>query len=159
MVYLSIIQHFNIGFVFIRFNSIYNDYIQPYYLKINNFNSECATNKYFQLLGNVHNIESYLGLGNLIHLNYIIFMSHWGQLALIFIWLSRNMFHIGWTGNYDLWKQNPIKTIPIAHSIFDPHLGFIDTENNIAYSGLYNILFTIGFNNINDIYNFIILIE
>jgi len=43
--------------------------------------------------------------------------------------------------------------------IFDPHLSLSYTENNIAYNGLYNILLTIGFNNVKDIYNFIILIE
>jgi len=145
--------------VSIGFNSDYISHFQPYCSTLNKLNSGCATNRYFQLLGNVHDIESYLGLDNLIHLNYTIFMSHWGQLALIFIWLSGNIFHIGWTGNYDLWKQNPLKTIPIAHSIFDPHLGSIDIENNVSYSGLYNVLLTIGFSNLKDIYNFIILTE
>jgi len=115
MVYLLLTLKFIIGFVFKRFNFDYISHFQFYYLTLNSLSSKCATNKYFQLLGNIHDIESYLGLDNLIHLNYIIFISHWGQLALIFIWLSRNIFHIGWTGNYNLWKQNPLKTLPIAH--------------------------------------------
>lgn len=56
----------------------------------------CATNKYFQIIGNIHDIESYF---------HIIFFSHWGHLA--------------WNGNYELWILNPIATIPIAHGIFE----------------------------------------
>jgi photosystem I P700 chlorophyll a apoprotein A2 len=89
----------------------------------------------------------------------MLFLSHWGHVSLIFIWLSGNIFHVGWTGNFDLWKQNPLKVIPIAHSVFDPHFGSSDVESNVAYSGLYNVLFTIGFTNVKDIYNFTILTE
>jgi photosystem I P700 chlorophyll a apoprotein A2 len=70
-----------------------------------------------------------------------------------------NLFHVGWTGNYDIWVQNPIKTIPLAHSIFDPHFGSSEIENNVAYSGLYNLLYTIGFSCVSDIYAFLILSE
>ena len=121
--------------------------------------ARCATNKYFQILGNIHDIESYFGIDNMVSLNVQIFFSHWGHLAIILVWVSSNLFHIGWTGNYELWQQNPIKTIPIAHSIFDPHFGLSKIENNIAYNGLYNILYTLGFNSTADLYNFLILSE
>ena len=55
-------------------------------------------------------------------------------------------FHIGCFGNYELWEQNPIKTIPIAHGISDPHFGFSNIRNKIAYNGIYNWLYTLGFN-------------
>ena len=75
------------------------------------------------------------------------------------MWLAGNIFHIGWIGNFELWKQNPIKTVPIAHSIFDPHFGSSEIENNVAYSGLYNVLLTIGFTSNSELYNFTILAE
>jgi photosystem I P700 chlorophyll a apoprotein A2 len=119
----------------------------------------CATNRYFQVLGNIHDLESYFGIDNVVSLNANIFLSHWGHIAIIFMWLSGNLFHVGWTGNYDIWTLNPIKTIPIAHSIFDPHFGSSEIENNVAYSGLYNLLSTIGFSCVSDIYAFLILSE
>jgi len=121
--------------------------------------ARCATNRYFQVVGNIHDIESYFRIDNSASLNVQIFLSHWAHLAIIFMWVSGNFFHIGWTGNYELWKQNPIKTIPIAHNIFDPHFGSSEIENNVAYSGLYNFMYTLGFASNQDIYNFLILTE
>jgi photosystem I P700 chlorophyll a apoprotein A2 len=69
------------------------------------------------------------------------------------------MYHIGWTGNFELWKHNPYKTIPIAHNIFDPHFGSTEVENNVAYSGLYNLLASIGISNSADIFSLLILTE
>jgi hypothetical protein len=68
-------------------------------------NGRCATNKYFQIIGSIHDIESYFGIDNTSSLNVQIFFSHWGHLAIIFLWVSRNLFHIGWNGNYELWVQ------------------------------------------------------
>lgn len=121
--------------------------------------ARCATNRYFQVIGSIHDIESYFRIDNEISLNASIFLSHWAHLAIILMWLAGNIFHIGWIGNFELWKQNPIKTIPIAHSIFDPHFGSSEIENNVAYSGLYNVLMTIGFTSNYELYNFLILAE
>ena len=90
----------------------------------------CATNKYFQIIGSIHDIESYFGIDNTASLTVQIVLCHWGHTSIILVWVSRNLFHIGWIGNYELWKQNPIKTIPIAHSIFDPHFGSSEIENH-----------------------------
>jgi photosystem I P700 chlorophyll a apoprotein A2 len=49
------------------------------------------------------------------------FCSHFGQLAIIFLWTSGNLFHVAWQGNFEQWGQNPIR--PIAHAIWDPHFG------------------------------------
>ena len=123
-----------------------------------NCNGRCATNKYFQIIGSIHDIESYFGIDNTSSLNVQIFFSHWGHLAIIFLWVSRNIFHIGWNGNYELWVKNPIATIPIAHGIWDPHFGLSisdayssgksDYTIVLSYSGIYNWLYTLGFNSL-----------
>ena len=132
-------------------------------------NGRCATNKYFQIIGSIHDIESYFGIDNTSSLNVQIFFSHWGHLAIIFLWVSRNLFHIGWNGNYELWVKNPIATIPIAHGIWDPHFGFSisdayssgksDSTIVQSSSGIYNWLYTLGFIQVNDLYNFVIISE
>ncbi|THU42326.1 hypothetical protein C4D60_Mb00t11150 [Musa balbisiana] len=35
-----------------------------------------------------------------------IFASHFGQLAIIFLWTSGNLFHVAWQGNFESWVQN-----------------------------------------------------
>ncbi|KAL5555006.1 hypothetical protein UlMin_037242 [Ulmus minor] len=71
-----------------------------------------------------------------------IFVSHFGQLAIIFLWTSGN--------------------IPIAHAIWDPHFGQPAVEAftrggalgpvNIAYSGVYQWWYTIGLRTNEDLY-------
>jgi len=62
---------------------------------------------------------------------------------------------------YKFWVKNPIPSMPIAHNIWDPHFTnststpyshTIITTILIAYSGIYNQLYTSGFNTINQIY-------
>ena len=127
------------------------------------------TNKYFQIIGSIHDIESYFGIDNTSTLNVQIFISHWGHLSIIFLWVSRNLYHIGWNGNYELWVKNPIATIPIAHGIWDPHFGLSisdayssgksDSTIVLSYSGIYNWLYTLGFISASDLYNFVIICE
>ena len=52
-----------------------------------------------------------------------IFSAHFGQLAIIFLWTSGNLFHVAWQGNFEQWVLNPLKVKPIAHAIWDPHFG------------------------------------
>ncbi|XLR00375.1 hypothetical protein S83_066573 [Arachis hypogaea] len=76
-----------------------------------------------------------------------IFASHFGQLAIIFLWTSGNLFHVAWQGNFKTWVQDPLHVRPIAHAIWDPHFGQPAVEAftregslgpvNIAYSGVY----------------------
>ncbi|CAN2060774.1 unnamed protein product [Malus fusca] len=76
-----------------------------------------------------------------------IFASHFGQLAIIFLWTSGNLFHVAWQGNFEAWVQDPLHVRPIAHAIWDPHFGQPAVEAftrggalgpvNIAYSGVY----------------------
>jgi photosystem I P700 chlorophyll a apoprotein A2 len=90
-------------------------------------------------------------------------------LSIIVLWVSGNLFHIGWNGNYELWIKNPIATIPIAHGIWDPHFGFSISDayssggSDFAvvqsFSGIYNWLYASGFVQVSDLYNFVILSE
>ncbi|MBA0712708.1 hypothetical protein Golax_011790 [Gossypium laxum] len=52
-----------------------------------------------------------------------IFASHFGQLAIIFLWTFENLFHVAWQGNFEAWLQDPLHVRPIAHAIWDPHFG------------------------------------
>ena len=73
-----------------------------WFITLHQSNGRCATNKYFQILGCIHDIESYFGIDNTSSLNVQIYFSHWGHLSIIVLWVSRNLFHIGWNGNYEL---------------------------------------------------------
>lgn len=92
-----------------------------------------------------------------------IFSSHFGQLAIIFLWTSGNLFHVAWQGNFEQWITDPLSIRPIAHNIWDPHFGqsAIEAFNknqqlnqpvNISYSGLYQWWYTIGFRSNLDIF-------
>ncbi|KAF2312930.1 hypothetical protein GH714_042473 [Hevea brasiliensis] len=83
-----------------------------------------------------------------------IFASYFGQLAIIFLWTSGNLFHVAWQGNFEAWVQDPLHVRPIAHAIWDPHFGQPAMEAftrggahgpvNIAYSSVYQWCLTSG---------------
>ncbi|ELS02593.1 photosystem I core protein PsaB [Xenococcus sp. PCC 7305] len=91
-----------------------------------------------------------------------IFASHFGHLAIIFLWTSGTLFHVAWQGNFQQWIKDPLNTRPIAHAIWDPHFGqgAIDAFTqagasspvNIAYSGVYHWFYTIGMTTNQDLY-------
>jgi photosystem I P700 chlorophyll a apoprotein A2 len=91
-----------------------------------------------------------------------IFASHFGQLAIIFLWTSGNLFHVAWQGNFEAWTQDPLHVRPIAHAIWDPHFGQPAVEVytrggasgpvNIATSGIYQWWYTIGIRTNQDLY-------
>jgi photosystem I P700 chlorophyll a apoprotein A2 len=91
-----------------------------------------------------------------------IFASHFGQVAIIFLWSSGNIFHVAAQGNFETWVQDPRHVRPIAHLIWDPHFGSyaIDAYTrrgsigpvNIATSGVYQWWYTIGIRNNTDLY-------
>ena len=74
---------------------------------------------------------------------------------MIFTWVSGNLYHIASQGNYSLWTISPITSLPVAHTIFDPHFSLVaantfssgsaDISSILTYSGLYNVLYTVGF--------------
>ncbi len=121
------------------------------FISLHQSNGRSATNKYFQIIGSIHDIESYFPIDNRSSLNVQIFFCHWGHLAIIFVWVSSNLFHIGWNGNYELWVLNPIATIPIAHGIWDPHFASALSGKSgtiVLSSGISNWLYTLGFNSL-----------
>ena len=91
-----------------------------------------------------------------------IFASHFGQLAIIFLWTSGNLFHVAWQGNFEQWVKDPLHIRPIAHAIWDPHFGQPAVEAftrggasgpvNIATSGVYQWWYTIGMRTNEDLY-------
>jgi photosystem I P700 chlorophyll a apoprotein A2 len=118
-------------------------------------NGRCATGRFFQALGRIHDIELYSNVDNPLAFSSQIYTSHWLHLSVIFLWISGNCFHIGWNGNYELWVTNPVSIMPIAHGIWDPHFslylndvyssGGSNTAVVISYSGIYNWLYAAGF--------------
>jgi photosystem I P700 chlorophyll a apoprotein A2 len=91
-----------------------------------------------------------------------IFASHFGHIAIIFLWTSGTLFHVAWQGNFEQWIKDPLNIRPIAHAIWDPHFGkgAIDAFTqggasspvNIAYSGVYHWFYTIGMTSNQDLY-------
>lgn len=121
-----------------------------------------ATHKYFQVISGIHDIDKYfigsVEYSDLLFYNVQIFICHWGHSAMIFVWLSSNLFHIGSAGNYEVYYYNPIKTPEIAHGISDPHF---PERDRCVLSGvpIYNSLYSCGLVSTSGLYNFVIFVE
>ena len=108
-----------------------------------------------------HDFESHDGMTEAT-LYQKVFGSHFGQLAVIFLWTSGNLFHVAWQGNFEQWVTDPLHIRPVAHSIWDPHFGQPAIEAftrgnvggpvNIAYSGVYQWWYTVGMRTNTDLY-------
>jgi photosystem I P700 chlorophyll a apoprotein A2 len=108
-----------------------------------------------------HDFESHDGITE-DRLYQKVFASHFGQLAIIFLWTSGNLFHVAWQGNFEAWSRDPLHVRPIAHAIWDPHFGQLATEAysrggarypvNISTSGVYQWWYTIGIRTNSDLY-------
>jgi photosystem I P700 chlorophyll a apoprotein A2 len=90
-----------------------------------------------------HDFESHDGMTEE-NLYQKIFASHFGQLAIIFLWTSGNLFHVAWQGNFEQWVLDPVHVRPIAHAIWDPHFGqpAVEAFTRGGASGL--VVFTNG---------------
>lgn len=53
-----------------------------------NLNGKSVTSKYFQVIGNIHDIKSYSNTDNSLSLKVQIFTCHWVHLAIIHLWLG-----------------------------------------------------------------------
>lgn len=105
-----------------------------------------TTRRIWYSIGTVHDLESHDNVTEE-SLYQKIFASHFGHLAIIFLWAAGNIFHIAWQGNFEQWALNPAKIKPLAHAIWDPHFSNsiikaftrsnTDYPSNIALSGLY----------------------
>ncbi|NET36004.1 MAG: photosystem I core protein PsaB [Cyanothece sp. SIO1E1] len=112
-----------------------------------------TTRRIWYGVATAHDFETHDGMTEE-NLYQKIFATHFGHLAIIFLWTSGSLFHIAWQGNFEQWIQDPLNTRPIAHAIWDPHFGqpAIDAFTqagasgpvDVAYSGLYHALYTIG---------------
>ncbi|KAJ9535261.1 LOW QUALITY PROTEIN: hypothetical protein OSB04_un001644 [Centaurea solstitialis] len=89
-----------------------------------------------------------------------IFASHFGQLAIIFLWTSGNLFHVAWQGNFESWVQDPLHTYcscNLGSSFWSTgcrsfYSGGALGPVNIAYSGVYQWWYTIGLRTNEDLY-------
>jgi photosystem I P700 chlorophyll a apoprotein A2 len=120
-----------------------------------------TTRRIWYGIATAHDFESHDGMTEEA-LYQKLFATHFGHLAIIFLWSSGNLFHIAWQGNFEQWVANPTGVIPIAHAIWDPHFGAGATAAftqaggygpvNAAYSGLYYLYYTLGMRFNSDLY-------
>lgn len=119
----------------------------------NSLSSDPTTRRIWFGIGTSHDFEIHDGMTEKL-LYQKIFSSHFGQLAIIFLWSSGNLFHVASQGNFEQWVLDPVHIRPIAHSIWDPHFGQSAIKAfekgpfpypvNISYSGVYQWWYTIG---------------
>jgi photosystem I P700 chlorophyll a apoprotein A2 len=119
-----------------------------------------ATRRILYGIATAHDLEAHDGMTEE-NLYQKIFASHFGHLAIIFLWTAGNLFHVAWQGNFEQWVSNPLKVKPIAHSIWDPHFGESAIKAfskgttypvNITFSGLYQWWYTIGLRTNQELY-------
>ena len=120
-----------------------------------------TTRRIWYGIATAHDFETHDGMTEE-NLYQKIFASHFGHLAIIFLWTSGNLFHVAWQGNFEQWIKDPLNVSPIAHAIWDPQFGkdAIDAFTqagasnpvNIAYSGVYHWWYTIGMRTNGDLY-------
>ncbi|MBW4550290.1 MAG: photosystem I core protein PsaB [Aphanocapsa sp. GSE-SYN-MK-11-07L] len=120
-----------------------------------------TTRRIWYAIATAHDFESHDGMTEE-NLYQKIFASHFGHLAIIFLWTSGSLFHVAWQGNFEQWIKDPLNIRPIAHAIWDPQFGkgAIDAFTqagasgpvDIAYSGVYHWWYTIGMRTNSDLY-------
>jgi len=119
-----------------------------------------ATRRIWYGIATAHDLEAHDGMTEE-NLYQKIFASHFGHLAIIFLWTAGNLFHVAWQGNFEQWVTNPLKVRPIAHSIWDPHFGESAIKAfskgnaypvNISFSGFYQWWYTIGLRTNQELY-------
>ncbi len=112
-----------------------------------------TTRRIWYGIATAHDFESHDGMTEE-NLYQKIFASHFGHLAIIFLWASGTLFHVAWQGNFEQWIKDPLNVHPIAHAIWDPQFGAPAIEAytqagarnpvDISYSGVYHWWYTIG---------------
>lgn len=120
-----------------------------------------TTRRIWYGIATAHDFETHDGMTEE-NLYQKIFASHFGHLAIIFLWTSGNLFHVAWQGNFEQWVKDPLNVRPIAHAIWDPQFGKAAADAftqagasnpvNIAYSGVYHWWYTIGMRSNGELY-------
>ena len=85
-----------------------------------------ATRRIWYGIATAHDLESHDGMTEE-SLYQKIFASHFGHLAIIFLWTSGNLFHVAWQGNFQQWVLNPLKVNQLRtqfgiHTLGNPQL-------------------------------------
>ena len=81
-----------------------------------------TTRRIWYGIATAHDFESHDGMTEE-RLYQKLFSTHFGHLAIIGLWVSGNLFHVAWQGNFEQWVADPLHVRPIAHAIWDPHFG------------------------------------
>jgi photosystem I P700 chlorophyll a apoprotein A2 len=120
-----------------------------------------TTRRIWYGIATAHDFESHDGMTEE-NLYQKIFASHFGHVAIIFLWTSGSLFHVAWQGNFEQWIKDPLNVRPIAHAIWDPQFGAPAVEAftqggasnpvDISYSGVYHWWFTQGIRTNADLY-------
>lgn len=121
-----------------------------------------TTRRIWYGIATVHDFETHDGMTEE-NLYQKIFATHFGHLSIIFLWTAGLLFHVAWQGNFEQWIQDPLTVRPIAHAIWDPHLGESATQAftqagasgpvDLCYSGVYHWWYTIGMRTNGDLYS------
>ncbi|HAT14377.1 MAG TPA: photosystem I chlorophyll a apoprotein A2, partial [Microcoleaceae bacterium UBA11344] len=72
-----------------------------------------TTRRIWYGIATAHDFESHDGMTEE-NLYQKIFASHFGHLAIIFLWTSGSLFHVAWQGNFEQWIKDPLNVRPIA---------------------------------------------
>ena len=120
-----------------------------------------TTRRIWYGIATAHDFESHDGMTEE-KLYQKLFSTHFGHLAIIFLWTSGSLFHVAWQGNFEQWILDPLNIKPIAHAIWDPQFGkgAVDAFTqagasypvDVAYSGVYHWWYTIGMRTNEDLY-------
>jgi photosystem I P700 chlorophyll a apoprotein A2 len=120
-----------------------------------------TTRRIWYGIATAHDFESHDGMTEE-NLYQKIFASHFGHVAIIFLWTSGSLFHVAWQGNFEQWIKDPLNVRPIAHAIWDPQFGApaVDAFTqagasnpvDISYSGVYQWWYTQGVRTNADLY-------
>jgi photosystem I P700 chlorophyll a apoprotein A2 len=81
-----------------------------------------TTRRIWYGIATAHDFETHDGMTEE-NLYQKIFASHFGHIAIIFLWTSGSLFHVAWQGNFEQWIKDPLNVRPIAHAIWDPQFG------------------------------------
>ena len=121
-----------------------------------------TTRRIWYGIATAHDFESHDGMTEE-KLYQKLFSTHFGHLAIIFLWASGSLFHVAWQGNFEQWILDPLNIKPIAHAIWDPQFGkgAVDAFTqagafypvDIAYSGVYHWWYTIGMRTNQDLFS------
>ena len=68
-----------------------------------------TTRRIWYGIATAHDFESHDGMTEE-NLYQKIFASHFGHVAIIFLWTSSLLFHVAWQGNFEQWIQDPLHT-------------------------------------------------